>query len=429
MSKSQDIMHVYYDTFARSFSFIWGILLAILHYKYNFKIAKPLHQFKKVLFAIYSIALILLSVFVSADSNEFAFFMILATFVSIRLIEYATMEGQTNKKTNKLVKYLSNCSYEIYLVQYPIIYITQSSLINSSFKTLIIISLTLIISIIINNILNKKYKNNILDILKTIVISSVIVWGEITLITEKDHSQEMNELENKLNENQQLIEQKNSEYLATSSQDNEELKKKLESIQNQEEYTAELVKNLPVVGVGDSVLLGAIDELYEQFPNGYFNGKVSRTIKQGKELLLDLKSQGKLGNTLILVLANNGDYSTRVNKDFIESLEGREIYWVDAVGADDPEFNERFREFAKDYPNIHIVEWEKASKGHPEYFYADGIHTKGDGLKAYVNTIYQAIYENYLKENLKNKKTEETKIFSIKANEILINLVYKNFKE
>lgn len=403
MSKNEDIMHVYYNTLARSFSFIWGILLAILHYKYNFRIAKPLHHFKHVIFTIYSLILIGLCINVSSESQDYAIIMIIVTLISIRLIEYATMDKLYNKN-NKVFNILSSCTYEIYLAQYPIIYFAQTCLSNNSFKVPIIICITLIMSYILNIFVNKKIRSKLIIIIKTIIIICISILGIFTLINEKDHTEEMNELENKLSENLKIIEEKNSNYIATVSQEQEEWQKTLKSFENQEEYTAQLVKNLPIVGIGDSVLLGTSDELYKKFPNGYFNGKVSRTISQAKELVLELKEQGKLGNTLLFALANNGDYSNRINKDFIELLDGREIFWVNAVGADDPEFNDRFREFAKDYPNIHIVEWDKAAQGHSEYFYADGIHVKGDGIKAYVDTIYNAIYNKYLTDFETNKE-------------------------
>ena len=109
----------------------------------------------------------------------------------------------------------------------------------------------------------------------------------------------------------------------------------------------------------------------------------------------DLKNKGKLTNIVILSLANNGEYSTKKNKQLMEIIGDRELYWVNAVGADDPTFNEKFREFAKDYSNIHIVEWDEVSKNHPEYFYADGIHPKGTGVKKYAEIIYNAVFQDY----------------------------------
>ena len=235
----------------------------------------------------------------------------------------------------------------------------------------------------------------------------------------------MKELEQMLNENAGITEQKNEENQNTENKDENKSEDKVENTitvstrsgeketKNKEqsneiteadkEKVAEEVSNLKVVGIGDSVLLGAIKELYAKFPKGYFDGKVSRPLSVGENILKDLKSQGKLGNTVILSLANNGEYSTKKNKQLMEILEDRELYWVNAVGADDPTFNDKFREFAKDYPNIHIVEWDVVSKGHKEYFYADGIHTKGEGIKKYAETIYNAVYENYLEKYKKTK--------------------------
>ena len=235
----------------------------------------------------------------------------------------------------------------------------------------------------------------------------------------------MKELEQILNENAGITEQKNEENQNTENKDENKSVDKVENTitvstrsgeketKNKEqsneiteadkEKVAEEVSNLKVVGIGDSVLLGAIKELYAKFPNGYFDGKVSRPLSIGENILKDLKSQGKLGNTVILSLANNGDYSTKKNQQLMEILGDRELYWVNAVGADDPTFNDKFREFAKDYPNIHIVEWDVVSKGHKEYFYADGIHTKGEGIKKYAETIYNTVDENYLEKYKKAK--------------------------
>lgn len=85
----------------------------------------------------------------------------------------------------------------------------------------------------------------------------------------------------------------------------------------------------------------------------------------------------------------------------MDILGDRKIYWVDAVLADDPSFNENFANYVSNkYPNIHIVKWEEASKDHPEYFYADGIHLKSEeAINAYSNLIYDAIYNDYLNQN------------------------------
>ena len=408
MSKNQEQMVVYYNTFARSFSLLFGVLLALIHHKYKFKIAQRFKGLDKIIYWIYSCLLIALCIFVSAKSENYAIYMIIATIISLRIIEYSVLKSE---KKSKFIDFLAKESYGIYLAQYPIIFFMQGAEIVEVIKIPLIIIATYLFSRTVKSI-TKKNKVAI-----TISVGIIII-GSFFLITQKDYSDEMKELENKLNENQKLIEDQNSRFL---NDENEKAKTQEEKVENnikevvakpenikeEKAKVAEEVKQLPIVGVGDSVLLGVSDQLRKQFPNGYFDGKVSRTIVGGKEVLQDLKNKGKLSNVLVLALANNGDYIEKRNKDFMEFIGDREVFWVNAVGADDPKFNQKFKEFASNYPNIHIVDWETASKGHPEYFYADGIHIKGDGVKAYVNTVYEAIYNEYWKKYEEEKEEIE----------------------
>ena len=426
MSMTKDIMMVYYNTFARVFSILFGVLIALVYNEYGIRFPKKLKTNNSFIFLIHIIIFIILSLFVSAESKLFAVFMIITTIISIRLIKYSTIITKQPYKFEKLNKILAKSSYEIYLVQYPIIFFMQGLPINIVLKTILIMMLTFIISCILSIVIGFKTKIKIFKALKIALLSLIIIVGAFLLITEKDHTDEMKELEAVLNENANLTEQKNEQFLNDENTEKQKESDKKESnsentievsisqkTQNntegtntkeqttsiskaKEEQVAEQVKNLPVVGIGDSVLLGAINELYKKFPNGYFDGKVSRSLSAGETILKDLKNQGKLTDTVILALANNGDYSTKKNVQLMEIVGDRQVYWINAVGADDPTFNAKFKEFAKDYPNLHIVEWDVVSKGHKEYFYADGIHTKGEGLKKYAETVYEAIYNDYL---------------------------------
>jgi len=426
MSKTQNIMAVYYNTIARSFSILFGVLLAILHSKYNIKFSRVFKRSHTIIFSIYMILLIVLCIFVPADSNSYAIFMILATLISTRLIEYSIIENSSSRvrierefafeksKFDKALEFIAKISYEVYLVQYPIIFFMHYAAIPNFLKVLITIALTIIVSIILHILLNTK--KGLTKIIQILLVSAIILVGGFVVLTEKDHTNEMKELENILNENLKKAEERSKEFLNNQNTDEQEQEKVQEqdSEPDQEpevitvvdskepqsinDKVAETVRNLPVIGIGDSVLLTAINELYEYFPNGYFDGKISRSLKASEELITDLKNSGKLGNTLILALANNGDYSTKLNKEFMELVGDREIYWVNAAGADDPEFNNKFKEFAKDYPNIHIVDWVSVTEEHPEYLYADGVHPKeGTPCKVYAETIYKAIYNQYLK--------------------------------
>ena len=432
MSKTQNIMVVYYNTFARSFSILFGVLLGLIHYKCNFKISNILENFNTYIFIIYCFAITFICIFMPEETNNYAFYMILITIITTRLIEYSTNEKEINTEFNRIINGLSNISYEVYLVQYPIIFFMQNANINEGLKVFFIFILTFIFAVILHLLTKKSSKNILLKSVKTIFIIVTIAFGSFVVITEKNYSTEMKDLENRLNENSKIIEEKNKEFLNNETQNNNKIKeksnqdnsnkdnsKKENKIHNEEssnniietnkketnEATEgididEKIKKMQIVGVGDSVMLDAIKEFYNQFPNGYFDGKISRSISGAEDVLKNLKNKGKLGNIVILSLATNGDYSDKKNKKLMELLGDREIYWVDSAGPDDPKFNEKFEKFAENYPNIHIVGWKKFAKEHPEYLEPDKIHPNYKGGKVLVKLIYDAIYSNISKEKL-----------------------------
>ncbi|MBR6252774.1 MAG: acyltransferase [Clostridia bacterium] len=391
MSMTQDIMAVYYNTFARCFSILFGVLLALIHNKYNLKIIRTIKKYNIIPFIIYIVILIGLCIF--ASTENYAIYMILTTILSIRLIEYS--KNKSDKKS-KVIDFISKSTYEIYLVQYPVIFFMNYISVEALAKTILAVLITIVISFIIHFLLNCK--NNAVKVISILIFGAIIAWGGFLFIKEEDHTQEMKELEQRLNDNLKEIENKNAEYLNVIDKEKEEWNKILADMESGESKIKEMVTNLPVVGIGDSVLLAASPGLYKVFPNGYFDGKVSRTIVGGRELLSELIEEGKVGDTIILALANNGDYITKRNEAMMEVVGDRQVFWVNAVLADIPEFNDLFKEFAEGYSNLHIIDWEDYSKEHPEYFYADGIHVKGDGINAYANLVYDSIYNYYLEE-------------------------------
>ena len=426
MSKTQDIMRVYYSTIARSFSIIFGIYLALIHNEYKIKFSRISENHNTLIFTIYALLLIGLCIFVPKQSNNYSIYMILTTFITTRLIKFSLIQKNHRiEKTDNIIDLLARCTYEIYLVQYPVIYFMKGISMDYNLKLLIIIGITIIISYLIHFLIDMKNKNKFSKIIRIIIITAIIIAGSLIVITEPDNTAEMKELEDRLNENSKIMEERNQNYIENTKKedntvnsntivaglDNKNIKNNtINSTENKslteedEKNIEEKVKELPVVGIGDSVMLDAINVFYKKFPNGYFDGKISRSLYAAKDVVKKLKNQGKLGNTLILCLATNGDYSNKINKDFMELVGDREIYWVNAVGADDPKFNEKFKKFAADYPNIHIVEWDVEAKKYPEYFYSDKVHMKpGKGMEAYVDYIYQTIYNNYL-EKAKSKK-------------------------
>ena len=431
LSKTQDIMIAYYNSFARSFSLLFGVLLALILYKYNIKISRVFEKYNKVIYVIYIVLLVIVCIFIPDKTECYAIFMIITTILSTRLIEYSICEDEKINRSDNYLKLLSRMSYLVYLVQYPIIFFMQRTSINDILKVIIISILTIIIASVLYFLIEGTFKKKKYNIAKNAFIGIIIIVGVFTIITSKDYSKEMKDLENRLNDNLKYIEEKNKEFLDdtnTEAEDNRISKKTENEVWNattEKKVTANenvvsnnnenninnekvmtknkkeiesVIRNSRIVGIGDSVMLDATKEFYNKFPKGYFDGKINRTISKSKEVLTYLKNKGKLGNIVILCLSTNGDYSDKQNTEMMKILGNRKVYWINAAGPDDPKFNEKFANFAKNYPNIHIIEWDKFAKSHPEYLEPDKIHPNYKGGKVLVQQIFDAICDDYLNE-------------------------------
>jgi peptidoglycan/LPS O-acetylase OafA/YrhL len=413
------IMVTYYHSLARIFSIIFGLTLGSIYLK-----EKP-KTFKPFIFYLYLFIIGILCFTVKADCKYMPLFMILVSLISCRLIGYAISFNNDENKFDKVIKFFSNISYEIYLVQYPIIFFMSN--INIPFKNILIIILTIIISYIIHLGLNVK-KDKLSKIIAVLILMPTL-WGGYYFIITKDHTEEMNELEKQLNQNQETFKSKQAEFAQKYKEEEEKWQQTLNDLENGEEAIKDVVANLKIIGVGDSVMLGALTNLYARFPNGYFDAAVSRTAWVANNILIGLKSQNILGDPVIFNLGANGDCSEAEKIRIIETCAGRDIFWINTTNDYAVNVNSKLNNLANRYNNFFVIDWASASSGHPEYFIADGIHLTPSGRDAYVRTIYDTIYNVYLnrykikkEEIIKEHENEENKIIEFYGNNVLLNI-------
>jgi hypothetical protein len=239
----------------------------------------------------------------------------------------------------------------------------------------------------------------------------------------------MNELEKQLNQNQETFKSKQAEFAQKYKEEEEKWQQTLNDLENGEEAIKDVVANLKIIGVGDSVMLGALTNLYARFPNGYFDAAVSRTAWVANNILIGLKSQNILGDPVIFNLGANGDCSEAEKIRIIETCAGRDIFWINTTNDYAVNVNSKLNNLANRYNNFFVIDWASASSGHPEYFIADGIHLTPSGRDAYVRTIYDTIYNVYLnrykikkEEIIKEHENEENKIIEFYGNNVLLNI-------
>ena len=406
-----NIMSAYYGTFTRAFSLLFGVFIGFIHSSYHPVVFKK-KIINRMLFVLYLVLLIIMYYFVDVDFCSFNISMILATLLSMRLIDYSTIKENGDNIFDKIIKSLSGVSYEIYLVQYPIIFVFQNININSSLKIVLTILLTIIISYIIKISLKfKKSKLFVLKIILSVIVLLISSFGLYKYIITPDHTKEMKRLEEKLNENSKLIEKQKQEYLEKKKNEEDEWQKMLENLDAGEEELKETVKNMSIVGIGDSIMELAVRDLYKQFPNGYFDAKTNRTEHELNGILRDLKDKDMLPDIIVLNIGTNGGWSKKIKEEMLEIVGDRKIFWLNATNPDYAIFNDYLIEFASQHDNVYIIDWITVMKENPGYLISDRVHPTVKGCKLYAETIYNAIYDYYLQEY--NKKKEE----AIKAHE------------
>ena len=404
------IMHAYYGTFSRLFSLVFGMFLGFFHVY-----CKPLvfknNILKRLIFNTYLIIITVLFFIVDPKSILWKSGMFIATFISLRLIDYAIVFPKKEEKRNKLLS-LSNICYEIYLVQYPVIFLIQDYNINNILKVVLIILITIVISGLIyfslNNINKSKFK--ILKIVLLIPITGLTIYGLYTYIIAKDYTNDMNKLKNDLEENRALIEKKQKERLLKQKEEEEKWQEYLNSTELNEQDLENKVRNLSVIGIGDSIMELAVKDLYKEFPNGYFDAATNRTEKNAMNVIKDLKSKGIDSDVYILNIGTNGYCNEDCKEELIQVIgEDKYIFWLNTTNPDYKVFNTMLESVASKYDNVFIIDWRSYGLAHQEYLIYDKVHPNVKGCGIYAHKIYEGVYEQYLKmyNEARDKKIKE----------------------
>ena len=432
MSLTSNIMSVYYDTLCRIFSIMFGLTLGFISSNKKLipdKLSKS--PFNRIIFYSYIVLLILSFIFISSTSKLFGLFMILTSIITCRIIDYGTLVIKDKLNIfDKIIKYIASISYEIYLVQYPVIFIFQYIEINSYLKLFLIILSTVIISCIIHYALSIKKldKKSMGKFFVFVIITYLSLIGGYKYLITKDHTEEMKALEEQMSSNQEMMKEKQEAYLKARENANNDFQNALADLNKGEEELGNVVRNMPVVGVGDSVMLGALSSLYSTFPNGYFDAKVSRTDYEANRILEGLSYSGMLGDPIIINLGTNGQCGESCRLTILNTCGNRQIFWVNVTNDWEVHVNADLANFASRNNNVHLIDWYSASLGHGDWFVADGIHLTGVGRENYSRILYENIYNYYLNEFtikkqqlLNDYENNINSKFTFYGNELLLN--------
>ena len=141
--------------------------------------------------------------------------------------------------------------------------------------------------------------------------------------------------------------------------------------------------------VGDSVILGIRYELSGRRDVGLINAHVGRQAPELIEVLNKDKAR-MAGAPIIVNMGNNNRLAETEVVSVFEAIKDQpQIIVVNTAvprGWKD-ENNSLIAQVAASYQNVKIVDWNKISEGHPEYFAPDGVHLVPTGIAVYVDAI------------------------------------------
>lgn len=151
---------------------------------------------------------------------------------------------------------------------------------------------------------------------------------------------------------------------------------------------------VPVTGVGDSVMLGARDEVIHAIPKLAMDAAISRQAEAVVARIKARKAAGQLADVVVIHTGTNGPAYANVLEPMMKELADRSRVVVVNDRMPDSWMNDSNRVLAAlvaRYPNARLADWAAASGGHRDYFYPDGTHTNPVGSRAYAEVIAKVL--------------------------------------
>lgn len=150
---------------------------------------------------------------------------------------------------------------------------------------------------------------------------------------------------------------------------------------------------IAVTGVGDSVMLAAIDALYAEFPNGYFDAAFGRVSASSLNVLDTMRDKNQLGDVVVLSVITNDPISPEIIRSFIQDCGARPVFFITAYGIP-INSTETMESVAAEYKNVHVVDWRSLAEEHREWILSDGLHPNEEGSKYYAQLLHDEMQKD-----------------------------------
>jgi hypothetical protein len=144
-----------------------------------------------------------------------------------------------------------------------------------------------------------------------------------------------------------------------------------------------------ILAVGDSVMLGASDELRSEIAHIYVDAKISRGIPDVPHVLQQYKTAGALPPTVVIAVATNGTFTDADFDHVMRVLGSRTAVFLNARMPRpwESQVNRQLAADVKHYRNARLLDWHRLGSAHPGWFLDDGTHLTPTGVRGYETLI------------------------------------------
>ncbi len=150
----------------------------------------------------------------------------------------------------------------------------------------------------------------------------------------------------------------------------------------------------PIIGIGDSVMLGAQNALGARMSGFVVNAAVSRHFGEAVDIARQYRDAGQLGDAVVVHMGTNGLVTASEFDAMMDSF--RTVKRVVIVSLKVPrawegQDNDVLRDGVTRWPNAVLFDWNSLGNAHPEWFWDDGFHLQPAGAAAYADAIANVI--------------------------------------
>lgn len=428
-SPDGDPSRVYYGTDTRAFSLLIGALAAIQK-EYHIIKVKLRGKLWAVIGSISVLILIGMMMLISSYSSFLyyggqAIVSVLAAFVV-----YAVTVSRSLLNIilgSSILKWIGDRSYSIYLWHYPIIVLMSGGKRAAWWIVILEVVLSVglaelsyrfietpvrhgiigeYIGIINSRPHNRRERHRQIQVARRSLkaMAAVLATGLalslcIAFVPKKTTLDTVAKREKKATEVTKLTNQKLKEQKAKA--------KKTAKTSKSTMTDEELLKNVQMLLIGDSITVDVTDYFYKVLPNSISDTKIGRSTLTGVKVFDEYQTKKKWdGDGVIFALGTNGPMYDTLGR--IRQKVGDKPLFLTTVHAPKEDFessnNEEIRKFVKEHEHTYLIDWYTASADHPEYFDQDDTHLLPKGAEAYAQCIKDAVLKAMRAEEKVNDK-------------------------